>query len=165
MQPDTGTTIRAFDAQNGESVIDSKNRVIRFETGARREMAAYGALYEPPADQYECAKLKHEFWRLRTTQGETLFERQKKSFEEGNPGVLGTGGGGAMCEMAHTREQVNAVMQKLKDEVLRSREGLAKAERELDEVTPSHVKARRAEVAARQAQADDAKADLDQYTL
>ncbi|MGZ0655638.1 hypothetical protein ACWPKS_08520 [Coraliomargarita sp. W4R72] len=165
MLPDTGTVIREFDAQNGESIIDKKNRVIRFASGALREMSAYGALRDAPRDEYECAKLKLEFWQLKTAQAELHFSTQKQHFADGNPGVLGTGQNGALCEMAHSKEQVNAVMTKLKDEVTRSREALAKAEKDLDRVEPQHVKDRRAQIASNQAAHGEATADLDQYTL
>ncbi len=125
--------INRFREAHGESISDGAWEY--FEDGAVRERNPQGPMFDPPQDKHELARNITFFWKQKVRLAEEAFIAKKDELK----GALRGSERGLAPPPPGTREQVNAMLKKLQQEVLRCREKLAEAQTSIESSTPQHI--------------------------
>jgi hypothetical protein len=138
-------TVKAFDKENGNEFVRVE-QMIYFKNGARREVNPYGALHDPPENEYRRLKYIEVYW-------EELHRRAVDAFSSAREDYLSTAHANANCgfpapdiqeaedELAKLTQRVNLCKRKLKltrEKMLATPEGQRLIQQEAD-LAESHA--------------------------
>ena len=138
-------TIQAFDKENGNECV-CVGVWLYFKSGARREANPYGALHDPPENEYRRLKFVEVYW-------EELHRRAVEEFATAKGDYLSTAHANANCgypapdireaedTLAKLTQKVRLYERKLKatrDKMLATPEGQSQIQRESD-LAESHA--------------------------
>lgn len=125
----TNRAIKRFYAKHGNFVQLPDSQYVLFEDGALHENSSsgIGPLIPPPSDEWECAKLVAQFWKIKAEAAQDEFH-QFKSYLNGDgwcpPGL-------------DTDEEKLAYLKKLRAEAAGAAKQYRMAREEVDATTPA----------------------------
>lgn len=87
--PTVTETVQAFDRENGNDCV-RVDEMIYFRNGARRELNPWGALYDPPKNEFHRLKFVETYW-------EEHYRRAVDAFATAKEDYLSTAQANANC--------------------------------------------------------------------
>ena len=125
--------VKEFDDTNGEFVISGEWLV--FKNGAMREVHPMGRLIDPPANEYERAKITVHYHKIRLQLAVEQFDREKLALSISAKTNLNQ----ANCPHPGTVEDTTKRLKELKGIVADRAVALKLAEEELEKYIPKHI--------------------------
>jgi hypothetical protein len=146
----TGTTVKEriqqFDLAHGDDPVRVDDRWLLFEDGAHREVNAYGALIDPPADNKKRLQLIVRYHEEKVKRAQTRFDNERIQVKGRANEALRNGWGISDSELTEVK--------RLQVQLQEAKKKLDTARKDLDEQCPE-IKKQESQRAENRAQVEE----------
>lgn len=133
-------TIEAFDKANGGDPVRVDD-FLYFKNGARREVNPYGALLDPPSDEFKRLKVVEAYWETRLNKAINEFANAKQEYISAARSGAQSGerppcspktAEEHLTKLSQQARQLQKMLNQTRDQILATPQGQARVQRDKD---------------------------------